>query len=66
MSITVRYIILIFYDIYRKTLLNAIQYFVHLNLAIALLLALLVFVGGIERAKENEVSLCTHDIRTYF
>ena len=41
-------------EIYR-TLLNTIQYFVHLNLAIALLLALVIFVGGIEKATENEV-----------
>ena len=42
--------------IYRKTLLHTIHYFVHFNLAIALLLALLIFVGGIETATENEVS----------
>jgi len=45
------------HGIYRRTLLNGIHNFVHLNLVIALLMALLVFVGGIERAKETEVSL---------
>ena len=41
----------------RKTLLRGIHNFIHLNLAIALLMGMLVFVGGIERATENEVSL---------
>ena len=39
----------------RKSLLKQIQNFVHLNLATALLMALLIFVGGIERARESEV-----------
>ena len=44
------------YDTCRKTLLRGIHNFIHLNLAIALLMGLLVFVGGIERATEHEVS----------
>ena len=34
----------------RNTLLKGIHNFIHLNLAIALLLALIVFVSGIETA----------------
>ena len=44
------------YYLYRKTYLTGIHNFVHLNLAISLLLALAVFIGGIERAKENKVN----------
>ena len=39
----------------RNTLLKGIHSFIHLNLAIALLLALIVFVSGI-RATDSEVS----------
>ena len=42
--------------IHRNTLLKAIHNFIHLNLAIALTLALIVFVSGIETATESEVS----------
>ena len=40
----------------RNTLLEGIYNFIHLNLAIALILALIVFVSGIETATNNEVS----------
>ena len=43
-------------DTCRNTLLRGVHNFIHLNLAIALLMGLLVFVGGIERATEHEVS----------
>ena len=33
---------------------------VHLNLAIALLLGLIVFVSGVETAKDNEVGMLTY------
>ena len=39
---------------------NLIQHFVHLNLSIALLLGLIIFVSGIETASEYRVS---HNIR---
>jgi len=42
--------------IYRNSLLKGIHNFIHLNLTIALALALLVFVTGIETATGNEVS----------
>ena len=42
--------------LHRNTLLKGIHNFIHLNLAIALILALIVFVSGIETARENEVS----------
>ena len=48
------------YGIYRNTLLKGIHSFIHLNLAIALLLALIVFVSGIETATKSEVSLYTY------
>ena len=40
---------------------QGIHNFVHLNLAVALLLALITFVSGIETATENEVRhiICT-------
>ena len=41
---------------YRKSLLKGIHNFVHLNLAIALSLALVTFLAGIETAVESEVS----------
>ena len=42
--------------------MKGIHHFIHLNLAIALILALIVFVSGIETATKNEVSLynCTY------
>ena len=43
-------------DVYRNTLLDGLHNFIHLNLAIALILALIMFVSGIETAAENEVS----------
>ncbi|XP_065916128.1 adhesion G protein-coupled receptor E2-like isoform X2 [Dysidea avara] len=44
--------------IYRNTILKGTHNFTHLNLAIALLLSLLVFVGGIEGGTYNKV-VCT-------
>ncbi|XP_065916119.1 uncharacterized protein [Dysidea avara] len=44
--------------IYRNTILKGTHNFTHLNLAIALLLSLLVFVGGIESGTYNKV-VCT-------
>ena len=49
-----------FMFICRNTLLKGIHNFIHLNLAIALFLALIVFVSGIEAATASEVSLCTY------
>ena len=43
--------------LYRHTLLNEVHHFIHLNLSIALLLSLTVFVAGIETATSNEVRL---------
>ena len=40
----------------RKVTFKAKHNKIHLNLSIALLLGLIVFVGGIETAKNNEVS----------
>ena len=45
------------YFICSNTLLKGIHNFIHLNLAIALILALIVFVSGIEAADSSEVSL---------
>ena len=50
---------MLYCGIYRNTLLKGIHNFIHLNLAIALLLALIIFVSGIERATESEVSFYT-------
>ena len=44
---------------FRKKLFSAIHYFVHLNLAISLLLGYLAFVLGIELGNSNKVSLYT-------
>ena len=41
----------------RKTLLKGIHHFIHTNLAIALLLALIVFVSGIETARDSDVRM---------
>ena len=40
----------------RRKLFSAIHYFVHLNLAISLLLGYIVFVSGIEHARHNKVA----------
>ena len=48
--------ILYLHILYRKSVFNLIQHFVHLNLSIALLLGLLTFVSGIETASEYRVS----------
>ena len=51
----------------RNTLLNGIHSFIHLNLAIALFLALIIFVSGIEAASENDVSSCIQiSIKYYY
>ena len=42
---------------FRKTAFKGKHNLVHLNLCVALLLALIVFVSGIETATESEVSL---------
>ena len=39
----------------RKKIFKEVQNFIHLNLAIALSLALVVFVSGIETATEKDV-----------
>ena len=41
----------------RKSILKGLHNFIHLNLTIALALALLVFVTGIETATESDVSV---------
>ena len=41
---------------YRKEVFNQTQHFVHLNLSIALLLGLIIFVSGIETANKYRVS----------
>ena len=46
-------------------MLDGILNFVHLNLAIALIMALIVFVSGIETATESEVSSVLHIIFCY-
>jgi len=44
-------------DNYRNTLLKGVHNFVHLNLSIALFLALTVFVAGIDTATGSKVNL---------
>ena len=44
------------YHCNRKTIFKEMQNFIHLNLAIALSLALVAFVSGIQTATENDVS----------
>ena len=41
---------------YRKQAFNLVQHFLHLNLCIALLLGLVIFISGIETAAEYRVS----------
>ena len=43
--------------LYRKKLFHAVHMFVHLNLAISLLLGYLIFMFGIETATSNTVSM---------
>ena len=45
---------------YSKQLFSAVHNFVHLNLAIALLVGYLVFAVGVELAHKNKVTM--HDI----
>ena len=45
------------YCVIRKKLKKGVLLYIHLNLAIALLLALLVFVAGVETATSVPVSL---------
>ena len=44
----------------RKKLFNAVHMFVHLNLAISLLLGYLVFMFGIETATSSTVSIMSY------
>ena len=46
--------------IYRKKLFTSVNFFIHLNLSISLLLALTVFVSGIETATINQVIMNLH------
>ena len=41
---------------HRKSVFKAKQHMIHLNLALALLLGMIVFVSGIETANGNKVS----------
>ena len=43
---------------FRSELLQKVHYFIHLNLAIVLFLAYVMFIAGIKTAKENQVSKC--------
>ena len=52
--------IMYYYFTFRKTAFKGKHNLVHLNLCVALLLALTAFVSGIETAKESEVSLSAH------
>ena len=45
---------------YRKKLFTSVNFFIHLNLSISLLLALTVFVSGIETATINQVIMNLH------
>ena len=49
--------------IYRKELFTSVNYFVHLNLSISLLLGYMVFVAGVDNAVSNRVSV--HKISCY-
>ena len=49
----------LFFSTCRRELVSKIINFVHLNLCIALLCALIVFIGGIEHAKSIKV-LCIY------
>jgi len=46
-----------YFPYYRKTAFKAKYSRLHLNLSIALLLALITFVSGIETAKDSDVSI---------
>ncbi len=56
-------ILLLIKTIYRKKLFTSVNSFVHLNLSISLLLALAVFVSGIETAAASHVSGYKYSIR---
>ena len=45
----------IYKSCYRKEMFEKVHYFIHFNLAIALFLAYLLFVLGIQLARENQV-----------
>ena len=49
------YIILWYTCFHRNTIFKEVLSFIHLNLAFALLFALITFVGGIETAIDSEV-----------
>ena len=44
----------------RKTIFKAKQHMIHMNLALALLLGLIVFVSGIETASDSKVGNVNH------
>ena len=48
----------------RKSLFVEVQYFIHLNLSLALLAVYIIFVAGIETARTNEVR--THCVVQYY
>lgn len=50
----------------RKNAFKAKQNMIHLNLSIALLLGLIVFVSGIETASDNKVSQAISYLHTYY
>ena len=52
------------FSLHSKKLLTAVHNFVHLNLAVSLLCAYIVFVAGVEHAVGNTVSLCLVILRS--
>jgi len=49
--------VILLYFLLRKTAFKEMQNMIHLNLSLALLLGLIVFVSGIETASDNKVSI---------
>ena len=59
MDISLSIVHILCYD-YRRELFQKVHYFIHLNLAITLFLAYLMFVVGVEPARASAVR-CTID-----
>ena len=53
--VTLDHILYDLFQTYRKELFVSVHFFVHLNLAIALLLGYILFIAGIDTAVENRV-----------
>ena len=51
------YIIMLMFSYFRKSIYKGTPNFIHFNLTLSLFIGLILFVSGVETAKDKEVSI---------